>query len=250
MNSLQEISIILPNTDQILFEKIVKFLSSFGKRKDNKLYFTKSSPDFIPNISLESDNLENSEIRFKTENSISVMQVINSTGQEKQSQHEYSLIEFDDFIKRTKDLELGLVDHLGFDIPNFNGLHPEILSLREDLKDKCLYHLFPTGEPWDFILPGTSQEITSKEIDYSISRKPKFEIVSLDKTSTPIIQIDFSVKEKYENFSKLFPESLLVPELKNLWVYIKNPYNLDFCFVVNQYGGTDWNQFFKNHRLT
>jgi hypothetical protein len=88
-----------------------------------------------------------------------------------------------------------------------------------------LYHEFPTGEPWDFIIPGDTHEIDHhKAVDYTKIRRPKFEVVSFDKASTPLIQFDVGVNLNYETFAPLFPESINDPEFRNIWVYLENPF--------------------------
>ena len=87
------------------------------------------------------------------------------------------------------------LDHVGFNLPWFGrAVHPAIADLRNRLKQVCLYHLFLTGEPWDFIIPGELAKIRKLDaIDYNQIRRPKFEIVSFDRASTPLVQIDLSV---------------------------------------------------------
>lgn len=145
------------------------------------------------------------------------------------------------------------VDHTGFNLPWFNGTHPTILKLREDLADSCLYHNFPEHiekADWDFIIPGTSDEISKiVETDYELVRKPKIEIVSFDSCSTPLVQFEIEVNERYSRFSKLFPEGIKIPEINSVWVYIRYLSNLDFCFVLNETSNGDWSREFKNERL-
>jgi hypothetical protein len=129
-------------------------------------------------------------------------------------------------------------------------VHPKILQLREKLSPCCLYHRFPTGEPWDFIIPGDEDEILNhKAVDYSEVRRPKFELVSFENASTPLVQLDISVNARYERFFELFPESLNDQELRNIWVYLESPYAVDVCLVINESSEDDWSDFFKECRL-
>jgi len=80
-------------------------------------------------------------------------------------------------------------------------------------------------------------------------RRPKLEIVSFDKSSTPIIQFDCIVDTSYDKIVQLFPEGIAENDLRNVWVYLSNPYHLDICFVVNENRGGDWSEFFSGHRL-
>ena len=110
--------------------------------------------------------------------------------------------------------------------------------------------MYPTGEDWDFILPGTKAEINGEnEVDYSIIRKPKIEIVSFRNCSVPLIQIDFGVKLDYSEIAKLFPEGILMPDWNHVWVYLKNPSTIDIACVVRQAEKPDWSGYFKGYRL-
>jgi len=113
-----------------------------------------------------------------------------------------------------------------------------------------LYHRFPTGEPWDFIIPGDKEEIAKgKEIDYNTIRRPKFELVSFGNALTPLLQFDVAVNASYERFAALFPEALNDPEFRNVWLYLENPYPVDVCLVLNEFTARDWSDFFQGCRL-
>jgi hypothetical protein len=173
----------------------------------------------------------------------------NKTGQERKSPETYKHIDIEDFIKRIRHLELVRLDHVGFNLPWFDGVHPDIFMLRKELGQRSAYYRYPTGEEWDFILPASQDEIRSDVVDFEKDRYPKFEIVSFDKCSTPLIQIDFSVRENFKDLAALFPEGVLDKNLKNIWVYVTNPYGLDLCFVVGEHKDGDWSKFFSGNRL-
>ncbi|MBP6993685.1 hypothetical protein KBB12_00395, partial [Candidatus Woesebacteria bacterium] len=123
-------------------------------------------------------------------------------------------------------------------------------QLRNRLQDKCLYHTFPSGEPWDFILPGSVEEISGQiAVDYTKVRKPKFEIVSFANCSKPLVQIELEIDLKYSQIVELFPEGICVPEARNVWVYLENPYTIDFCLVLNEKTQEDWSDYFQNSRV-
>jgi hypothetical protein len=86
-------------------------------------------------------------------------------------------------------------------------------------------------------------------VDYTKVRRPKFELVSFNKASTPLIQLDVGVNASYERFAPLFPESLNEPEYRNIWIYLRNPYTVDVCLVINEFGAGDWSDYFKGCRL-
>ncbi len=250
MSLLQNIDIILPNTDKQFNNEILKFLSHFGEISDFQLHFTKSDDNFFPDISLKFTEFSIPIAQFYVEGHPINVELVNKSGIEKKSNYSYSHIEIKDFIKRLNGTKVMSLDHVGFDLPWFDGIHPEMLELREALKSKSLYHLFPSGEAWDFIIPGSKEEILNKAlIDYTKVRRPKFEIVTLDTASKPLIQFDFSVKQQYERLVNKFPEAIHVKEIRNMWIYIKNPYNIDICFVINEHLEDDWSNFFSKSRI-
>ncbi len=252
MNTLQEITLILPHKDLNLTHQLQSFLSHFGIQESNTIRFNQSNPKFLPLIKVVISDVLRPKVSFTFLDKQIEVELINTTGEEKQSPHIYTPIAIEDFLKRMENKDISELDHAGFDLPWFQSdMHPEIEKLRTALKHACLYYLFPTGESWDFIIPGTEDEIhTPNDPDLTIKRRPKFEIVSLNKTSTPLIQFDFMVKEEFENLVELFPEAIHDPELKNMWVYIQNPFGIDICFVLNEYSSSDWGNFFRDHRLS
>ena len=135
--------------------------------------------------------------------------------------------------------------------PHRSGINK--LELREQLKQTCLYHTFPKhleDAPWDFIIPGTKEEIErSTQVDYQRVRKPKVEIVSFENSSTPLIQIDIQINGRYEDLVATFPEALHVPDIRNMWVYVKNEFGIDLCFVLNEVSEKDWSYQFAKERL-
>ena len=181
------------------------------------------------------------------------LKIENTTGASKLSPHIYQSIGIETVSQRLKASGAGWIgiDHAGFNLPWFSpGLHPGIQQLREKLSPHCLYHQFPTGEPWDFIIPGDLDEIfNQKEVDYTRSRKPKFELVTFEKASTPLVQFDISIDIAYEKFLELFPESLNDPQFKNCWVYLETPFAMDVCLVINETSEKDWSGFFKGFRI-
>jgi hypothetical protein len=229
------------------------------KDRDNKNFLLQvkpSQPDYHPMIWLDFFANELAEVRVEFELSsgaVYSVELVNTTGENRQSPHAYFHITAHDFIQRLAQENLSLVgiDHAGCNLPWFAaGLHPQIAWLRDQLSKGCLYHLFPTGEAWDFILPGDTEEIRGqREIDYSKTRRPKFEIVSFEKSSTALVQFDVQLNASYEQLLGLFPEALNDPNLRNLWIYLENPYSIDVCVVANPYSPGDWSEFFKASRL-
>ncbi len=230
-------------------EELVGFLSNFGINSNGVINFSSSNIDFYPKLSLGISDVDIPEVHFISDEQIAI-KLTNSTGKTKTSPHKYKPISISEFLSRFKSVEIKELDHLGFDLPWFNGIHPDILELRKVLPNKCAYHKWPENEEWDFILPATEKEISSTvKLDYTEVRRPKLEIVSIEKVSTPIVQIDFAVQMQYEDLVELFPEAIHVSTLKNIWVYIKNEIGIDICFVVNEHDSGDWSDFFKDCRV-
>ena len=251
MNYLNQITIKLPKLDTNFENRFLDFFSSLGEIDGEGISFYKSDQSYLPQIAVVfSSETKEPFTEFIVGEEKVTIELTNKTGQEKKSPHKYEHIDLEDFTNRMNNIKLVNLDHAGFDISWFDGIHPEILKLREILKGSSLYYLFPSGEPWDFIIPGTAEEVISTgDPDLTLERRPKFEIVSLDKVSTPIIQFEFHVKIPYEQLLKMFPEGIGVDEVKCVWVYIKNNYGLDICMVVNEDQNNDWGTYFAHNRL-
>jgi hypothetical protein len=254
-NYLEKITINLPGAYAGFNRRLVSLLEMLGERSSNGLDLTKSDRSFYPLLAIDfpSDRSAVSADFLLSDREAVPIVVENTSGVEKKSPHEYTHLEIDSVAERlaAAGLEISRVDHLGVNLPWFaTGPHPRILQLRETIKRECLYHCYPTGEPWDFILPGTLEEIAGLQaVDYSKVRRPKFELVSFGKASTPLIQIDLGVNGRYEKFTALFPEALSDPAFRNIWIYLKNPSGIDVCLVINEYSESDWSEFFKGCRF-
>ncbi|NTU72923.1 hypothetical protein HGB07_01980 [Candidatus Roizmanbacteria bacterium] len=251
MATIREISFHLPQKDTSLFEQFCAFLGDVGEKIDIGFILRKHADNEMPRIAVKLDSIDTPQVVFTSEAETKVISLLNTTGEERTSPHSYIPINIFEFMSRLHGITVEKVDHVGFNLPWFGkGVHPEIKALRTWAKDKCLYHVHPKNELWDFILPGTIDEIEGGKIDYSIVRRPKLEIVSFDKCSTPLIQFDISLNMEHNLFPRLFPEGIRDTESNNQWVYIENPYGIDFCFVLNEYvDENDWCKVFKGHRL-
>jgi len=252
---LEEIAVRLPGFDIHLNREILALLDKTGLKVNERLRFSRSDNNFYPMMSIDT-NSENKRVSagFLTSKGCKhEVMIENTTGKIKKNPLKYSHLSIDDITDRFNKNAIMIygLDHIGFNLPWFSsGIHPLIENLRRDFSSKCLYHKFPTGEPWDFILPSVINEISSSEkVDYSKTRKPKFEIVSFSASSVPLIQFDVQCDEKYEVFSRIFPESIDDNQLRNIWIYIENPYNVDICFVLNESSNSDWSFYFKDSRI-
>jgi hypothetical protein len=251
MSQLTTIDVVLPENPSSFFNDLTTFLRDMGELRSQSLLFRTTKRSYYPLISLKEDVVEQPLVRFAmSDEEVYEVVIENSSGTEKKSQYAYTPIAMADFVARIQAAALQNVDHLGFNLPWFKaGVHPKIATLRDQLKTKCLYHTFPSGEPWDFILPGTQAEVEGKKpIDYIQIRKPKFEIVSFANCSKPLVQIDLAFATPYEKLARLFPEGILLPDVKSVWVYLQNPYGIDVCLVLNRAKG-DWSNYFRKSRL-
>ncbi len=243
MNYLKQIVINFPGNDSQFFEYFFSFLGIIGNLPN--------TPDnTYPVISTNQSNNEILSVDFITSTKSFNLEVKNVTSKSWKSNYKYQYISLEDFYKRMNNKNIVNIDHLGVNLPWIAGqVHPGILNLRDELKSLCLYHLFPSSEPWDFIIPGFLDEITNNiDINYNIERKPKFEIVSFDDSSTPIFQIDVSTDLRYEQIKHLFPEAINLDDIKASWVYLKSNYYFDVCLVLNE-KSSGWTNFFKDSRL-
>lgn len=163
---LRQVKYKLPNKNKQLVDTFLSLLDRLGNRRGSQITLNLSQSDFLPETIFEFSEVTTPSVVFNYDGTEHIVEIKNSTGVTKQSPHRYSAIEIDDFVGRLAAIKLVGIDHTGFNLPYFEGTHPEILKLRELLKDRCLYHEFPKNladEPWDFILPATQDEITGKE---------------------------------------------------------------------------------------
>lgn len=243
MSYLSKIEILLPKTEQTFLEEINEFVN-LRRYEKQTLY---------PSISLKEGSVEVPTVRFSDDSrSLCEIPIENITGVNKQSRYTYSLLSLETVMSRVNTEKILGVDHVGFNLPWFEqGIHPQVRELRNILKDQCLYHTFPSGEPWDFILPGSVEEISGQiAVDYTKVRKPKFEIVSFTNCSKPLVQTELDIDLQYSQIVELFPEGIAIEEARNVWVYLLNPYIVDICLVLNEKTRDDWSDYFQNSRLT
>ena len=252
---LANIVIHLPVVSEDLVIALSKLLGTSVSKTGDMYTVLPSNELFLPTISIDAKSTETfaiADFEFMS-NDILTVYITNITEGDKRNPLPYRHIELEDVSDRIVRNGMAVVgiDHMGFNLPWFNnGVHPAIADLRSRLKGTCLYHSFPSGEPWDFIIPGELAEIRRrKAVDYDKIRKPKFEIVSFDKTSVPLVQIDVTSNMTYAELSSLFPEALHDPSMKNMWIYIRNPCDIDLCLVLNESTEGDWSSYFKGHRI-
>jgi hypothetical protein len=253
---LEKITVRFPYANTDFTRGLTSIIDVLGHYENGLLSLTSSGKRFYPELLLDFQ-VERSDIMtdfILSDGEIISVKIENTTGISKQSPYSYKHLDVETVNQRlvSSGVRLIGIDHVGFNLPWFSsGLHPCILQLREKLSSRCLYHRFPTGEPWDFIIPGDNDEITNcRAVDYTRVRRPKFELVSFGNASTPLIQFDVGVDVDYEKSSLLFPESLNDPEFRNLWVYLETPYTIDVCLVINEFAEErDWSGFFEGFRL-
>ncbi|MBI3980515.1 hypothetical protein HY345_00795 [Candidatus Microgenomates bacterium] len=254
MTFLEKVQYKLPYWDGLFIHDFLSYLSPLGKCQKSEITLNKSNNNFFPITSILFTKSDTPQVSFflSDGNSLTVS-VTNTTNAVKNSPHRYSHLSLREFIKRITTSKLRSIDHTGFNLPYFEGIHPKISELREKFKNVCLYHTFPkhlANAPWDFILPGTVEEIIGKTfVDYSLNRKPKIEIVSFDKSSTPLIQFDIQLEGKYKDWVRIFPEGIFDQKMSNIWVYLKNDFGTDICFVLNEFHNDDWSFHFAKDRL-
>jgi hypothetical protein len=251
---LERITITLPY-DREFTDRLIILLGLLGKATSGRFEFTRSNPEYYPIVFLQSKPgfSKASATFFTSDGQNTLVKIENATGEEKQSPHQYGYVSLAEVARRLESagLALTVLDHVGFNLPWFkSGVHPQIAALRSLLLKACLYHRFPTGEEWDFILPGKCDEIRAlTPVNYSLVRRPKFELVSFEKASRPLVQIDVSAPAGYDTLARLFPESLKDPQIGNVWVYLSNGFTIDVCLVINPASDQDWSEFFKGYRL-
>lgn len=247
---LQQVRFVLPARPAAFGDAFLQTLGEFGSIQDGRFWLRRSDPRHYPAVSVEGGDVVRPTVEFCGDRATRRVELSNTTGIERSSPYEYTHISLDEYRRRSGELRFAALDHVGFGLPWFRGTHPEVLALREALAGSCAYHRFPTGEDWDFILPASPEEIAGAELDPSVIRRPKIEIVSFDTVSVPLIQVDLAVDLPHADLVRLFPEALADARWGSVWVYIDNPYGVDICLVLNEgTGEPDWSGDFLGHRL-
>ncbi len=250
MDCLTAIELVVPAVEARLADAVFDLLAPFGTRQDATIALTPSRPEYLPLVTLRFTPAATPRARFLLDDRGLEVALVNATGTVRRSPYRYTAIAPTQLRDRLRAVTCTTLDHVGFDLPWFDGLHPAMAMLRDVLAPHCAYFTFPTGEPWDFILPAARDELgAGVELDLDTTRRPKFEVVSLDTASTPIIQLDFVVDRPYQQLVALFPEGLASPAARSVWVYLAGWPDLDVCCVFNEPGTADWCPFFAGHRL-
>jgi hypothetical protein len=252
---LATIILSLPASAHRFSNQLMAMLEAVGEREGNQLKLPCSEPRFLPEIILDlQGDVPVAQTQFVlTDGELFTVKVINITGLNKPHPLTYQHLKVETISHRLTRSGIALVgiDHVGINLPWFGQeVHSQIRTLRERLSTACLYHRYLSGEYWDFILPGNTEEINQqKATDYSTTRRPKFELVSFDITSTPLIQLDLWTNTSFDNLSRLFPEGLSDPDYQNIWLYLQNPYTMDICLVLNDWSDHDWSGYFTGCRI-
>lgn len=250
MECLKTVVFQLPDRHPAFGEKLFRLLLPFGRRDGDRLVFQKSDPAFLPDIAFTLADVPHPRVAFDWGDGKLELLIANATGREWPSPEAYQPIGIDETAARLEYLGLVCLDHVGFNLPWVDGIHPEILLLRKELAPRSACYRFPTGQSWNFVLPATEDEIRKNVIDLGTERRPKLEIVSFEKCSTPLVQVDVSVRRGFEEITAVFPEGIADTNLRNVWVYVQNSYGIDLCLVVGEHREGDWSAFFQGHRLS
>lgn len=236
--------------------ELLPLLGRLGEMARDGFEFTRSSAAFYPRVALDlwSERPAPQVDFVLSDGETWTVTIENTTGLHKDNPYPYRHVSLGQVRERLAAAHAEIVglDHAGFNLPWFAaGVHPRLAALREQLAPVSLYHGFPSGEPWDFILPATPAEIGRQvAVDYAAIRRPKFELVSFENASTPLVQLDVGVALPYEQTRALFPEALDDPALRNMWVYLESPYAIDVCLVLNEWTGeSDWCDYFARTRM-
>lgn len=165
MKYLIQVVFTLPKTNKGFVDVFLSYLQGLGRVGEDQITLRTSRQDYLPETRFQFTDMRVPQVSFYfSDNSSFSLNITNTTNVSKKSPYSYSHIFIDDFIKRITKYSLKGIDHIGFNLPYFDGIHPTILELREKLKPTCLYHTFPKhliDAPWDFIIPGTENEVNS-----------------------------------------------------------------------------------------
>ncbi len=153
---LKRVFLRLPQSE--FTKQLLTYLSGVGQKDGDNLSLRQSSPEYLPNIEITLSNTVRPSFTFTTDAKSTDIDLANETGETKISPEVYSKISISDFLQRAQSFHVNYLDHLGFNLPWFSGVHPSILELRKEYYKSCAYYRFPTGEEWDFILPARSNK--------------------------------------------------------------------------------------------
>ena len=245
---IDTVSFVLPVRPAAVGRQLLDLLGPFGTHDGEAVWLRPSDPRNLPRVAVGLRDVATATVEFSGAGIFRSVRLVNTTGIERPSPYAYSPISLADFRRRSARLVVTSLDHVGFDLPWFDGTHPEVLALRRALAPHCAYHRFPSGEDWDFILPATPEEIAGR-LDYGTVHRPKVEVVSFDTVSVPLVQVDLAVDATFETLVGLFPEGLVDAAFRNVWVYLANPYGIDVCLVLNEPSTADWSAYFDGHRI-
>lgn len=255
-STLQEIRLRLPakyeEFNQALLRLFQRVVQPAG---DGRYRFKSSNELFFPYVTIDILSLHGTPpaVTFlRTDKSEVTVGLEETPGFIKKNSKIYQHLSIDEVLCRLQrmGLEIVRIDHAGVNLPWPSGVHPRIKKLRNELSKDCLYHLFPTGEAWDFILPGSPEEIDARmPLNYHTIRKPKFELVSFDGCSTPLFQFDVACNGTSHEIVENFKEGIHDRNLNNVWVYLENPYEIDICLVLGADYEGDWSNYFEGCRI-
>jgi len=161
---LEKIRIRLPNTNFKFMEDFLELMNVLGNIESRVFRLPSSCHAFFPRVELGFQPQRTSiltDFILSDGESLSVA-VENSTRLEKPSPFSYQPLSVESVTRRltSSDIRLVGIDHVGINLPWFaSNVHTQIFQLRKKLSLYCLYHRFPTGEPWDFIIPETRTKL-------------------------------------------------------------------------------------------
>jgi hypothetical protein len=247
---LEHIEFVFPDRFPDFGVALLESIAPFGRPDRGGFLLATSEPGYLPSIRLRFADVAVPAVQFRGPLLHRRISLVPAAGEAPTTVAAHGYLSLSEYRRRAADLGPATLDHVGFDLLWFAGTHPEVLALRAALPGRCAYHRFPTGQDWDFILPATLDEATGGALRPGRIRRPKCEIVSIDTTPVPIVQIDLVVPRMYPDLLRLFPEALVDTQHPSLWVYLDNPFGIDVCFVLNQgTGAGDWSDHLLDHRL-
>lgn len=98
------------------------------------------------------------------------------------------------------------VDHTGINLPSSLYSKKDWNTLLKYLASISNLYNYPTGEPWPFLIPSTTDENLNEINNFTILREPRFEIVYDDYTNIVTIQIDIETDLSKSEVETLFPK--------------------------------------------
>ncbi len=140
------------------------------------------------------------------------------------------------------------VDHTGVNLPTRATSPEQWQELVGAIAATATMYRYPTGEPWPFVLPSSTDELHDDIRDFIVGREPRFELVHDEWQTQTEWQFALWTDLTRAELEKLFPEpeGITFPGLEDIFrvIKIRHPWpglgiRFDLCYRIDD-GPSDW----------